>query len=66
MSSKPTPPRTEQLTEVKRLRQKLDDLNPELAEQLWSEHANPYTETQYQTLIAKLSSEVQSAEGSPA
>lgn len=65
-ASKPTPPRTEQLTEVKRLRQKLDDLNPELAEQLWSEHANPYTETQYQILIEKLSSEVQSAEGGPA
>lgn len=59
-------PKPEQLAEAKRLRQKLDDLNPELAERMWSEHANPYTETQYQTLIEKLSSEVQSAEGGPA
>lgn len=58
-------PKTEQIGEAKRLHAKLYDLNPDLAERLWSEHANPYTETQYQTLIAKLSSEVQSAEGGP-
>lgn len=59
-------PTSAQLTEAKRLRTKLDDLNPELAERLWSEHREPYTETQYQTLIEKLAAEVQSAEGGPA
>jgi len=59
-------PTSAQLAEAKRLRTKLDDLNPELAERLWSEHREPYTETQYQTLIEKLAAEVQSAEGGPA
>lgn len=59
-------PTSAQLAEAKRLRTKLDDLNPELAERLWSEHREPYTETQYQTLIEKLTAEVQSAEGGPA
>ena len=61
--SAPMPPKPEQLAEAKRLRTKLDDLNPELAEKLWSEHANPYTSEQYQTLISALAAEVQSAEG---
>ena len=61
-----TTPTSAQLTEAKRLRTKLDDLNPELAERLWSEHREPYTETQYQTLIEKLAAEVHSAEGGPA
>jgi len=59
-------PKPEQLAEAKRLRTKLDDLNPELAERLWSEHANPYTSEQYQTLITALAAEVQSAEGGSA
>lgn len=59
-------PTSAQLAEAKRLRTKLDDLNPELAERLWSEHREPYTETQYQTLIEKLAAEVQSAEGGQA
>ncbi len=59
-------PTSAQLVEAKRLRTKLDDLNPELAERLWSENSNPYTEAQYQTLIATLTAEVQSAEGGPA
>jgi hypothetical protein len=61
-----TTPTSAQLTEAKRLRTKLDDLNPELAERLWSEHREPYTETQYQTLIEKLAAEVHSAEGGQA
>jgi hypothetical protein len=60
------PPEPEQLAEAKRLRTKLDEHNPELAEKLWSEHANPYTSEQYQTLISALAAEVQSAEGGPA
>ena len=59
-------PTSAQLTEAKRLRTKLDEHNPELAERLWSEHREPYTETQYQTLIEKLAAEVQSAEGGQA
>ncbi len=59
-------PTSAQLAEAKRLRTKLDDLNPELAERLWSEHREPYTEQQYQTLINALADEVRSAEGSPA
>ncbi len=59
-------PTSAQLAEAKRLSTKLDDLNPELAERLWSQHREPYTETQYQTLIEKLTAEVQSAEGGPA
>lgn len=59
-------PTSAQLAEAKRLRTKLDDLNPELAERLWSEHREPYTESQYQTLIEKLAAEVQSAEGGQA
>jgi len=59
-------PTSAQLAEAKRLRTKLDDLNPELAERLWSEHREPYTESQYQTLINTLTAEVQSAEGGPA
>ncbi len=55
-----------QLAEAKRLRTKLDDLNPELAERLWSENSNPYTESQYQTLINALTAEVRSAEGGAA
>ena len=61
-----TTPTSAQLVEAKRLRTKLDDLNPELAERLWSENSNPYTEAQYQTLIATLTAEVQSAEGGQA
>lgn len=59
-------PTSAQLVEAKRLRTKLDEHNPELAERLWSEHREPYTETQYQTLIEKLAAEVQSAEGGQA
>ncbi len=47
-------------------RTKLDEHNPELAERLWSEHREPYTEQQYQTLINALTDEVRSAEGGAA
>lgn len=59
-------PTSAQLAEAKRLRTKLDEHNPELAEKLWSEHKEPYTESQYQTLINALADEVRSAEGGPA
>ena len=59
-------PKPVQVAEANRLKAKLDDLNPDLADRLWSEHAYPYTETQYQTLITALAAEVQSAEGGPA
>ena len=59
-------PTSAQLAEAKRLRTKLDEHNPELAEKLWSENSNPYTETQYQTLINTLAAEVRLAEGGPA
>lgn len=59
-------PTTAQVTEAKRLRDKLSELNPLLATNLWAEHSNPYTETQYQTLITALTAEVRSAEGGPA
>ena len=64
--SAPTPPKPEQLAEAKRLRTKLDEHNPTLAESIWQELSNPFTEAQYQILIKQLSSEVQSAEGGPA
>jgi recombination protein RecT len=59
-------PTTAQTAEAKRLRDKLDEHNPALAARLWAEHSAPYTETQYTTLIEKLTAEVQSAEGGPA
>ncbi len=62
----PNPPTSAQLAEAKRLRIKLDEHNPELAERLWSEHGEPYTEQQYQTLINALTAEVRSAEGGAA
>ena len=61
-----TGPTTAQTAEAKRLRDKLDEHNPSLAARLWAEHSAPYTETQYTTLIEKLTAEVQSAEGGPA
>jgi hypothetical protein len=56
-------PTTQQLSEAKRLREVLADHNPDLAARIWEEHSQPYTEQQYQTLIATLAAEVQSAEG---
>lgn len=64
-ASKPQPPKTEQLTEAKRLHSLLNEHNPTLAAQIWEEHSQPYTEAQYQTLIATLTAEVRSAEGAP-
>ena len=65
-AAKPTPPTSAQLAEAKRLRTKLDEHNPELAGQIWAQLSDPYTESQYTTLIAKLAEEVRSAEGGPA
>lgn len=65
-ASKPQPPKTEQLTEAKRLHALLSEHNPTLAAQLWEEHSQPYTEQQYQALINTLTAEVRSAEGGPA
>lgn len=62
-ASKPQPPKTEQLTEAKRLHALLSEHNPTLAAQLWEEHSQPYTEQQYQALINTLTAEVRSAEG---
>ena len=59
-------PKTDQLTEAKRLHALLSEHNPSLAAQLWEEHSQPYTESQYLTLIATLTAEVRSAEGGPA
>ncbi len=56
-------PKTEQLTEAKRLHDTLSEHNPTLAAQLWEEHSQPYTEQQYQALINTLTAEVRSAEG---
>ncbi len=61
-----TDPKPAQVAEANRLRAKLDEHNPELAEKLWSENSNPYTESQYQTLINALTAEVRSAEGGAA
>lgn len=62
-ASKPQPPKTEQLTEAKRLHALLSEHNPTLAAQLWEEHSQPYTEQQYQALINTLTAEVRLAEG---
>jgi len=59
-------PKTAQITEAKRLHALLSEHNPTLAAQLWEEHSQPYTEHQYQTLIATLTAEVRSAEGGTA
>ena len=59
-------PTTAQTAEAKRLRDKLDEHNPSLAAKLFAEHSTPFTETRYQTLIEKLSAEVQAAEGGQA
>lgn len=59
-------PTTVQLAEAKRLHALLAEHNPKLATGIWAEHASPYTEQQYQTLIATLTAEVRSAEGGPA
>ncbi len=59
-------PKPSQITEAKRLHALLSEHNPTLAAQLWEEHSQPYTESQYATLIAKLADEVRSAEGGPA
>ena len=56
-------PTTVQLAEAKRLHALLAEHNPKLATDIWTEHASPYTETQYTTLIATLTAEVRSAEG---
>lgn len=65
-ASKPASPKTEQIAEAKRLRTKLDEHNPTLAESIWQELSNPFTEAQYTRLINALAAEVQSAEGGPA
>lgn len=65
-ASKPASPKTEQIAEAKRLRTKLDEHNPTLAESIWQELSNPFTDTQYTSLINALAAEVQSAEGGPA
>lgn len=59
-------PTTVQLAEAKRLHALLAEHNPKLATDIWTEHASPYTEQQYQTLIATLTAEVRSAEGGQA
>ena len=57
-----TGPTTAQTNEAKRL-YTLSEHNPSLATKMFAEHSTPYTSEQYQTLIEKLSAEVQSAEG---
>ena len=59
-------PTAAQTNEAKRLFDKLSDLNRELASRVWADNRDPYTSEQYQTLIEKLSAEVQSAEGGAA
>lgn len=56
-------PTTAQIAEAKRLHALLSEHNPKLATDIWTEHASPYTESQYTTLIATLTAEVRSAEG---
>ena len=58
-----TGPTTAQTNEAKRLYDTLSEHNPSLATKMFAEHSTPYTSEQYQTLIEKLSAEVQSAEG---
>ena len=59
-------PTTAQIAEAKRLHALLSEHNPKLATDIWTEHASPYTESQYTTLIATLTAEVRSAEGGTA
>ena len=59
-------PTTAQIAEAKRLHALLSEHNPRLATDIWTEHASPYTESQYTTLIATLTAEVRSAEGGAA
>ena len=61
-----TGPTQAQLAEAKRLHALLSEHNPKLAADVWAEHASPYTESQYTTLIATLTAEVRSAEGGTA
>ena len=61
-----TGPTQAQLSEAKRLHALLAEHNPKLATDIWAEHASPYTESQYTTLIATLTAEVRLAEGGPA
>ena len=59
-------PTTAQTNEAKRLYDTLSEHNPSLATKMFAEHSTPYTSEQYQTLIEKLSAEVQAAEGGQA
>ena len=61
-----TGPTTAQKNEAKRLYDTLSEHNPSLATKIFAEHSTPYTSEQYQTLIEKLSAEVQAAEGGQA
>lgn len=59
-------PTTAQISEAKRLHALLSEHDAKRATEIWTEQASPYTEAQYQTLIATLTAEVRSAEGGPA